>query len=396
MSDLDADLRGLRDELTAAIPLPDVERIAGRARTRRRLQVGALLAVIAVVVAVPVVHALPVWLTAARPNPAETSYVVDFADAKHGYALTRTCERGTEVCTFTLYRTADGGETWQSRRLPLAPGDGFWDTMYVLGPDEVTIGKPVGPETTRIFSTDGGRSWGVANDLARAGTAPLAPGGLLTGACGEQPYQYGGCDVVGSIRPDTGQFVAAPTQPRLVPVQVGPAPTVTGKWWVAGVNATRDRPVLAVSADDGRTWSTNELTEPVGRRWAVVEGDGVLYATAADDAGKVAGVWRSTDDGRSWTRTWAAKLKPKDPRDDYLPTGVGPFLDSRPIAAGDGSLILADMKQTLVSDDEGRTFRRDGGASGWVSWTRGGYLRTNGGSFELSADGLHWRQFTVG
>jgi hypothetical protein len=84
----------------------------------------------------------------------------------------------------------------------------------------------------------------------------------------------------------------------------------------------------------------------------------------------VTGVWRSTDGGE--------------------------FVASRPIAAGDGSLILADTRRTLVSDDEGRTFRREGGASGWVAWTRGGYLRTQGGTFALSGDGLHWRQFTVG
>jgi len=395
MPDLDAELRGLRDELTAAIPLPDVERVAGRARSRRRLQVGVLAVVIAVVVGVPIARALPVWLAAARPDPAKTSYVVDFADAKHGYALTRTCQRGTEGCTFTLYRTGDGGETWQPRRLPLAPGDGFWDTMYVLGPDDVTIGKPVGVETTRIFSTDGGLSWGVAYDLAPAGTAPLAPGGLLSGACGEQPYGFGGCDVVGSIRPDTGQFVAAPTQPQLVPHQVGPAPTVTGKWWVAGTNPLSERSFLAVSADGGGTWSTSELATPAGRHWAVVEGDGVLYATAANDAGRVTSVWRSTDGGRSWTRTWP-DTAPDDSPQESSSSGAGEFLASRPIAAGDGSLILADTKRTLVSDDEGRTFRREGGAPGWVTWTRGGYLRTQGGTFALSGDGLHWRQFTVG
>jgi hypothetical protein len=40
----------------------------------------------------------------------------------------------------------------------------------------------------------------------------------------------------------------------------------------------------------------------------------------------VTGVWRSTDGGE--------------------------FVASRPIAAGDGSLILADTRRTLVSDDE--------------------------------------------
>lgn len=139
--------------------------------------------------------------------------------------------------------------------------------------------------------------------------------------------------------------------------------------------------------DDGRTWQTGELdlgsTVPASDGWDVVERNGVMYATASTYGGLL-GVWVSTDDGRSWTRTWT--------RDGtrWLPDLVG-----SPIAAGDGSLVLSDGTTTYVSTDQGRSFEPAGTAGGSVEWTRAGYLRENGDTFALSSDGLRWREFTV-
>jgi photosystem II stability/assembly factor-like uncharacterized protein len=397
MSELDDRLQGLRDELAAAIALPDVDRLTDRARTRRKVQVGAIAAVVAVVMAVPLARALPIW-TAAGPNPAKTAYLVDFADADHGYALTRTCARGTVDCRFALYRTANGGADWQPRKLPRAPGDGFWDVMYVLGPDAVTLANPLGVETSRIFSTDGGRTWGVTEELTPAGTAPLPSHGVLTGGCGAQPYPGQGCGAVGSIQPDSGRFLAAPRQPGIIALQVGPAPTASGKWWVAGAVDGNPHAFLAVSADGGRTWSTSEMDQFAGPGgWSVVEHGNVMYATARSRSDRVFGVWRSTDGGRSWTRTWNPAAAEVLASDDGRPSSWdGPELLGSPVLTADGDLVLPGTTGTYVSADDGRDFTRTTGSTGWVTWTRAGYLRTQGHSFALSGDGSHWREFTVG
>jgi photosystem II stability/assembly factor-like uncharacterized protein len=125
----------------------------------------------------------------------------------------------------------------------------------------------------------------------------------------------------------------------------------------------------------------------------VVERNGAMYATASNYGGLV-GVWRSLDDGKSWTRTWA--------RTDGRPI---PGLVGSPIAAGDGSLVLSDGLTTYVSTDQGATFERTGEkVAGTVRWTRAGYLRSDGlmhpltsegTRFALSSDGVQWREFTV-
>ena len=398
MSELDEELRGLREELSSAIPVPDVDHLTARARVRRKLQVGAIAAVVAVVAAVPVARALPVWLRSADPVTAGTGYAVDFADADHGYALTRSCAQGSVGCTFTLFRTADGGETWQPRRLPPAPDDGFWDVMYVLGPDAVTLANPLGVEQTRIFSVDGGRSWGVTRDMSPVGTAPLPSGGVLTAGCGTQPYGGEGCALVGTLEPASGRFVAAPAQPQLAVLQVGTAPTEGGKWWVAGAVDGNAHAFLAVSADGGRTWSSSEMGEFAGAGgWAVVEHGNVMYATASR-SGRVFGVWRSTTGGRSWTRVWTAPavFVAENSAETEEAAPAGPGLLGDPVVADDGSLVLSDTTTTHVSHDRGRTFRPVHPASVPARWTRAGYLRIQGQTYGLSSDGAHWREFTVG
>lgn len=393
MSDLDTELRALRDELNEAIPLPDVEHVTSRARTRRRLQVIAIAAVIAVAIAVPVLRLLPAdppQVGNPPPPPVSNVITMDFFDTEHGYALTRSCPPG-ETCTFALFRTADGGRDWERANLPapLTPKTGYFSAgMYVLGPDEVLIYRPNGEDSDRIFSTDGGRTWQTTVKwwLLNGAAAPLPPGGNLTGRCGDQ-HDADRCGLVGAHQPDSGAFAPAPTQPPLNTMQLGWSATQDGKWWVAGRDRTNDKWTIAISADDGRTWSASALdlveTPSLGS-WGVVERNGVMYATASNYRGLL-GVWRSLDDGQSWTRTWSQGSQ-------WLPAP-----DATPIAAGDGSLIVSDGKATYVSTDQGSTFRpADKKLTGEVVWTPGGYLRSVGAKFALSTDGLSWREFTVG
>lgn len=382
MSELDTDLRGLRDELTAAIPIPDVARVTGRARTRRRTQLGAIGVVIVVALAVPVLRALPFGKEAAAP-PENTSYLVDFADPDHGYALARSCATGNEGCRYTLYRTADGGKAWQPRQLP-KPDNGasyFAATLYVLGPDAVAIDRPIGDKADRIHSDDGGRTWSEAGPPGSP--LPLNVGALVVGACGAKPHRNQGCTDIGTIDSASGAFVPVPEQPPLTGISVGPVAMADGRWWAAGASASTHNGAVAVSDDGGRTWLSGELGA-----WAVpsavVERDGVLYAIgfAYDVRITGLGVWRSGDDGRSWTLMGIS---------DKLNAMVG-----SPVAASDGSLIVSDGTTVYVSTDEGGTFKRVGDAFGAVKWTRAGYLRMNVNKFALSTDGLNWREFTIG
>lgn len=392
MSELDTDLRALRDELNAAIPLPDVEHVTGRARTRRRLQLVAIAAVIAVAIAVPVLRLLPADppQVGNPPPPVSNVLSMDFADADHGYALTRDCPRQGEPCTFDLLRTANGGRDWQRASLPapLNPKTGYFSaTLLVLGPDEVMLYRPNGFDSDRIFSSDSGRTWQTTTKwwTLNASAAPLPSHGILTGMCGSQ-HTSDACGPIGAHQPASGTFSTTPTQPPLSSMQLGPNATKDGRWWAVGRDRTTGRLMIVISADGGRTWMASDLnmTETLGLDvWAVVERGGIMYATAGDHRGLL-GVWRSADDGRTWTRTWTHG-------DQWLPAPT-----HTPIAAGDGSLIVSDGHVTYVSTDQGSTFRpADKEVTGEVTWTRAGYVKSNGDRFALSADGLSWREFTV-
>ena len=411
MSDLDASLQRLRDELTAAIPLPDVEHVTGRARTRRRLQLGAIAAVIAVALAVPVLRALPSGSPAGTPpSPPKTTYAVDFADPDHGYALSRRCDQIAEGCSFDFYRTVDGGRDWQKMSLP-EPSNaktGYFNAdLYALGPDEAAIDVDTSKGMVgRIHTVNGGRTWqAVEHPWTSNTTTRLGPRSMLGGTCGTYVMATGTyllpdglCSGLSTVRPDSGKAVGIPT---LVPrqgfvQQSGWFATEDGKWWVCVLDDATDQWTISVSADGAGTWSTSDLgvdNSPRVDGWAVVERNGVMYATASTYNGLL-GVWRSIDDGHSWTRTW------RRGGDQWLPGLIG-----TPIAAGDGSLALSDGLTTFVSTDQGRTFKRTGDkVAGTVRWTRAGYLRSDGmlystsssgTRFALSTDGLHWREFTV-
>lgn len=404
MSELDTALEGLRDELTAAIPLPDVEHVTGRARTRRRLQLGAIAAVVMVAVAVPALRALPSGSPVGTPpDQSKTGYVLDFADPDHGFAIGRRCETNSKGCSFSFYRTTDGGRDWRKMTLPapLSADTGYFSTnMYVVGPDEVVInrlGRSL-ERVDRIHTTNGGRSWHeVEPPWFHDATIPLGPRSLLGGTCIQIPSAAETCSGLGTIQPGTAINAGIPTQPPLGQLmQNGPVATKDGKWWSVARNDETGRWTMSVSADGGRNWSTSDLNltdTPGSGSWAVVERNGVMYATAGS-AARLLGVWRSTDDGQSWTRTWTHD------GGQWIPGLIG-----TPIAASDGSLVLSNGITNYVSTNQARTFEQTGEkVAGTVRWTRAGYLRSDGNvyatssdgnNFALSTDGLHWRAFTV-
>lgn len=384
MSEVEEALRGLRNELHAALPAPDIGQVTDRARARGRMQ-AAVIAVVAVAVAVPVLRSLPDATPPAAPPAPRAALEIDFADERHGYALTSSCERREAGCTFTLLATDDGGRTWEPRRLPAPerPGSGYFSaSMYVQGPTHVVIDEPNIPRGRRILSTDGGRVWVPMLDPIDTETPVPSLTGRLTGVCGERTEPFGACAELGMIGED-GQTRPVPGVPRLAQTQYGAAPTPSGRYWFVGRHPDTGAWTIGVSSD--REWAMTEL-DPGGLvtadGWAVIEGNGFLFATATG-ADTLLGVWRSADGGRSWVRTWT-------------PETLVRGLVGTPVITSDGTLILSDGKVTYESTDQGHTFTRTGDpANGRVTWTRGGYLRVNGGQYALSTDGRNWRAFVV-
>ncbi|MER5213263.1 exo-alpha-sialidase [Streptomyces sp. NPDC002838] len=100
---------------------------------------------------------------------------------------------------------------------------------------------------------------------------------------------------------------------------------------------------------------------------------------------------RSTDAGHTWERVWQHR------------TGVEPrSLLGAPVAAADGSLTVHGEAGVWRSTDGGRSFARVSagrGMSGSVTTTPLGYLwgdSLGAGSWRISADGVHWRSFELG
>src|SRR2546421_645141 len=124
MPDLDDQFAGLREHLRDAVHQPDLGTVIERSRQRtalRRTQLGAILAVLAVGAAVPVLrgatgpvpHAPAPVTTSAQPSVEPGPpfrYNVQFADPRHGFATRARCTGTTALdCKTELLVTEDGG-----------------------------------------------------------------------------------------------------------------------------------------------------------------------------------------------------------------------------------------------------------------------------------------------
>lgn len=395
MSELDRSLHELRDDLRSTITPPDLDQVVGRARqrsVRRRMQVGAIAAVVAVSAAVPALRLMPEQPTPAGPPAAPVTYQVDFADAEHGYALESVCDG---PCAFTLLATTDGGRSWQPRQVPAGDEAHRKSELLVVGPEQLTINlSPVDPEAaaTGFFSTDSGRTWREFDALALAEPSVIPPGAKLQKMCRETSGPGECTSLVNVFDAGMGAVWEVPTQPPLVAMTPGPVATAGGEFWVIGRDANGRR-AIAVTSDNGTTWTTNPLDvagEPTRRNpWSVVEHDGTLYLTVVGSVGntpvELLAVFRSTDRGRTWTRTW-------QPADGHRLLNV--FGDA--VATADGRLLVYSTTEGTLESRDGTTFAKaDRQLAGPVTWTRGGYLAKGADGYEISRDGLDWRRFEL-
>jgi hypothetical protein len=397
MSELDRELTALRADLHAALTPPDLTKVAGRARqrsVRRRMQIGAVAAVVVVSVVVPALRAVPSEPPGIPPFPQPgPTYQVDFADADHGYALRGDCEQVQGPCRYRLFATTDGGRRWEERGLPQATVDHGSAWLIVAGRTEITVDRDpmMGAGVIHAdHSTDGGRTWSDAVPDELLPPTPIAPAAALASVCLTPGYncQRGiGSTVDGASAP-------VPTQPPLSDPVAGGPPTEGGKHWAVGLDEAAGDWALSVTEDGGMTWSTSVLRVPgvptMRGGWHLVERDGVMYTTVAGTFGVnqqgVLGVFRSTDGGVSWTRTFVGS-----------PKGSLSDAPGSPVLTEDGRLLVYSASHGTFESADGVTFTRSAHQlPAPVTWTRGGYLvMTTEGSYELSTDGVTWRKFTV-
>jgi hypothetical protein len=404
MSELDTGLAELRDDLRAAMRRPDLGHVATRARQqrmRRRAQIGAIVAVVLVIVTVPLLRSVSDDHRPAAPphheyKPARVpDYTMDFADADHGYALRSACDG---PCTFALFASTDGGTQWERRELPKGDRKYLKGELTVLGPDTLQflrfLSGAMG-STESYLSTDGGRTWLWSNPRGPTAPAAIPPEAILQQTCilsgnGDE------CPIALAMQMPDGKLLSPVlTQPPLREPRPGVVATSGGRFWATGQEPASGKWAVSVTSDAGATWATNLLDVPgtpaTGDAWSVVEHGGVMYATVTgaleNGPSELLAVFRSTDAGVSWTRTWPSSSKTR------LLNVTGDA-----IATSDGRLIVRTSADgPFESSDGGRTFTPSSlRLLGTVTWTRGGYLaRHPENEWDISQDGVTWRTFVL-
>jgi len=413
-SEIDQELTRLRDGIRESLPVPAFQQVVARHKqrvVRRRMQIGAAVAVLVVSLAIPLLRnqMVPDPKPPASPSPVlpKGPFLsdADFFDADHGYVVRTVCEHGDpQKCVERLFATSDGAH-WEERPLPKPGTVRSWAqaSIAVLGQDELTIdwGEVQGELIHRIHSHDGGRTWQTVEvpDIV-TGTVPQIPeNASLTWTCAQLVGGGKTCAERGFavLLPGSGRSVLLANRPHLTAMVAGEVPTLDGRWWVAGRDPQTNNWSLAISDDNGRSWTTAKLgfRESVnGYGWSVTSSGGTLYASAVgplpNTSNGLSAIFVSTDGGRMWQRTW-------QPADDKLPRRVY----SGGVVPGEhGSLTVnTPDDKSYASSDGGRTFHLVKRKYGDYTYrARAGFVAgfaDNADVLEFSSDGIDWKRIKI-
>ncbi|HYN97515.1 MAG TPA: hypothetical protein VES42_27070, partial [Pilimelia sp.] len=217
------------------------------------------------------------------------------ADAGTLYATALACPDLS--CPKTVHRLAgsdDGGRTWTSRGGQLREA-----SLTVLDRRTLVAVSDTGVGAAAVsISRDGGRSWASVRRQGRIVPA-LPPGGALVcvAKAAGQPCTGHALD------PAAGQLRPLADSPTLADVRGSVVAPVGRHLWLAGTEPASGRPIVAVSADRGRSWARHTFPCAAGAcaapGLAVAPGGAQAYAllpAAAGDGlvayrGTAAGVW---------------------------------------------------------------------------------------------------------
>jgi photosystem II stability/assembly factor-like uncharacterized protein len=195
-----------------------------------------------------------------------------FLDSNHGWVVSGN---QSDPTSGMLYRTQDGGATWQSNAVSFFMGN----LVFVSASDGwmmSSLGVAVGSNAVAIFqTTDGGQTWKqtYVNDPTKAGAATTLPlGGLKDG---------------------------------IIPVDMNNA-------WVGGIIYTPGEIYLYQTQDGGQTWKLQPVQIPSGYDQAQFETVGPQFVSAQDaylpvhvstQNGVMLAVYYSHDGGSNWAIT---------------------------------------------------------------------------------------------
>ncbi len=436
MTDLDDRLDLLRADLTSRIVAPPLSSVvaAGSASPPRR-RLGAALVAAALVIAVLTTGSLlaksnrhrntapaaahPASSTVqklavaaptkpaivpktAAPTPADnwnrSIASVTMTDSRHGFALIETCSVNGSTCRNAISVTQDG-DHWVELSTPSTPNSEpvtdysglVAPSLTALGPRTVFYQAAPAGARSGFISFDAGSTWRSVPPGVNGTVDRIPTGGVLEGMC-----PPGGSDpcltIALTVRlPGTGELAKLTQQPDIVVESANAAALPDGSWWVSGTSS--GKPAVAVSRDDGRTWTSTALPAVAGQYLytSSVTGDGqhlwaLVIGQLPDVKNGLLGVYSSTDNGRTWrvVRTAKAGIQPRSA------LGV-------PIASGNRVTICDESspQRGWVSANGGATFTETlCPASGFPTWSASGYLSTDGKSVSLSSDGSLWTHTT--
>jgi hypothetical protein len=311
--------------------------------------------------------------------------VVHFDIGVSGYAVVTAedCDGG-DICRVSL-ATSDGLGRWWRGTLPRDTTRSGHSPRPLVLDNGVLVLDDYGEQTPGgWFSQDGGRSWRPVPTRRRLALLHAGGGRLDLNRVGLPTNEpCGGRKIAGYLR-RSGQLVPLAEQPRLRPCSVAPFPDLAGRRWTAGI--TLDGAAVAVSGDDGRSWSESGLpgTEHAEHVEIALTGRyayAVVFGRAAGLSGAtVTGVFRHG--GRGWTLIWR-------------PGGTSNQQIRQVTVCPDGLLL-----SPLPGDGHARADKVAGlpavaatavPGHGWIGW----YLETRSARPVYSRDCRGWRGLTV-
>jgi hypothetical protein len=434
MTDLDDRLDRLRADLNSRIVVPPLSSVVTGSAVPHRRRLSASLVAAVLVIAVLTTGALlarsnrnpntapaaahpasstirkiaavtqPKPATVTKPaasTPVASSYrsisSASMADSRHGFVLVQTCNADGSTCQYKISVTQDGTH-WVTRTAPVKTGSqdtvtGGVDlpSLTALGPRTVFFqAAPTGAHSGFV-SFDAGVTWRSVPPGVNGTVDRIHTGGVVEAMC-----PNGGSDpcltVALTVRlPGTGVLAKLAHQPDIAVESANTSPLPDGSWWVTGTKG--GKPAVAVSRDDGRTWTSTPLPAVAGQYLytSPVTGAGQhLWALAIgqlpDVKDGLLGVYGSTDAGRTWrvVRTAKAGVQPRSA------LGVA-------IVAGNDVTICDESRpqRGWVSVNSGTTFTQSiCPAPGSPTWSESGYLSTDGTSVSVSSDGSVWTHST--